>query len=154
MSLSSGTLNLKFMQRAKARQQTTPSTPGSAASTPAPTTPSAPSAPTPAQAAEAAAEAEKWTLPSRFRGTRPKAAAGPSRPKVSFVGSYLPFVEEAESSGGRRTFGAVKSKAADDEDDDEEEDEEDPEEAGVHGKADESMDEDEKVSSLDTGSLS
>lgn len=149
MSLSSGTLNLKFMQRAKARQQATPSTPGSAASTPAPTTPSAPSAPTPAQAAEAAAEAEKWTLPSRFKGTRPNAAAGPSRPKVSFVGSYLPFVEEAEVSGGRRTFGAVKTKAAD-EDDEEEDDEEDLAEAGVHGKADESMDEDEKVSFLTT----
>lgn len=144
MSLSSGTLNLKFMQRAKARQQA--STPTSAATSGAATpTPSAPSAPTPAQAAEAAAEAEKWTLPSRFKGTRPNAAAGPSRPKVSFVGSYLPFVEEAESSGGRRTFGAVKSKAAEEEDEDDE-DEEELAEAGVHGKPDESMDEDEKVS--------
>lgn len=149
MSLSSGTLNLKFMQRAKARQQPSPSTPGSASATPTPT-PNVPSAPTPAQAAEAAAEAEKWTLPSRFKGTRPNAAAGPSRPKVSFVGSYLPFVEEAEASGGRRTFGAVKAKPADEFDD--EEDEEDLAEAGVHGTADESMDEDDaKVCSFGGG---
>lgn len=149
MSLSSGTLNLKFMQRAKARAQASPSstsTPASsAAATPAPSTPSAP---TPAQAAEAAAEAEKWTLPSRFK--RPNATAGPSRPKVSFVGSYLPFVEEAESSGGRRTFGAPKAKP--EADDGEEKDDEDLEDAGVHGRIDEDASEPEaKVSSVASG---
>lgn len=134
MSLSSGTLNLKFMQRAKARAAVSPSAAPSSTPTPAPPTPSAP---TPAQAEAIAAESEKWTLPSRFK---PNAEAGPSRPKVTFVGSYLPFVEEAENSGGRRTFGAPIAVTPEVEEDDEV-----MADAGVHGSLDHEGEEGEDV---------
>lgn len=125
MSLSTGTLNLKFMQRAAARavksEPTRPSPsasagtsiPGSPAPAQAPPTPAAVSTPareatTTAATIKAEDEAEaaaKWVLPRRSN-----AEAGPStRPRVEFVASYMPFLEDDESGStmapGRLTFG-------------------------------------------------
>lgn len=96
MSLSSGTLNLKFMQRAAARSG-------------APNSPAA-AAPSSAGATESE-DANKWVLPRRKN-----AEAGPSKPRVQFVASYMPFLEAGEAEGaeggdgGRRSFGGFGKK--------------------------------------------
>lgn len=130
MVLSTGTLNLKFMQRAAARaakdEPSAPATPSASASavpsTPASPAPSAPSkAATPASAPAAtpapAAPAQddeagaKWVLPRR----NAEAGPGPStRPRVQFVASYLPFLEDEDAPSGRApgrmSFGMVPKR--------------------------------------------
>lgn len=129
MSLSVGTLNLKFMQRAAAQKAV-------ASGTAAPAVVELP------KGVDKAEEEAKWVLPARSRPATSKTAAsattkpssstaseaGPSRPKVQFVASYMPFVEDpvgaasgsAVSGGGRRAFGGWGDKpaAADDDDED------------------------------------
>lgn len=96
MSLSSGTLNLKFMQRAAARS-------GAPAAVAEPTGP-------------IVEDANKWVLPRRGN-----AEAGPSKPRVQFVASYMPFLEAGEAEGadggdgGRRSFGGFGRKEAEEE---------------------------------------
>lgn len=86
MSLSTGTLNLKFMQRGAAG-------------------PSAPVASTPTTTARKADPAH-WVLPSSSSKSKGKAKAVVQ--DVEFEGSYLPFLalgDEEQSGSGRRTFG-------------------------------------------------
>lgn len=142
MVLSTGTLNLKFMQRAAARAAKTEpaasavpaavpvSVPGSAApssvasplpASPAPAPPAAMAAPptpvsvyTPADSTEDDAGA-KWVLPRR----NAEAGPGPSTQRVQFVASYLPFLEDEEPvSGmapGRMSFGMAAATEPKDE---------------------------------------
>ncbi|CAK9779942.1 unnamed protein product [Cutaneotrichosporon oleaginosum] len=147
MVLSTGTLNLKFMQRAAARaakaEPLAPATSGSV-SAPAASAPSTPASPapasiTPSQAATpipamstpipaAPADDEagaKWVLPRR----NAEAGPGPStRPRVQFVASYLPFLEDEDDgptgmASGRMAFGmgAKLEEARDGDDNDEDE---------------------------------
>lgn len=71
-------------------------------------------------------EEGKWTL---RRPTPVTAAAGPSRPRIQFVDSYLPFVEPAPrevevvglgGGGGRMAFGGFGTKEEVAEEDEEE----------------------------------
>lgn len=123
MSLSVGTLNLKFMQRAAAAKVRDES---ASTGSPAP----APAAPPPLpKGTDQAEEDAKWFLPSRRAAPAAQAAststagAGPSRPRVNFVASYLPFV--ADEAPGRRAFGGFGEKPK------EEEEAEDSDEEGV-----------------------
>ncbi|BEI84394.1 hypothetical protein CcaverHIS002_0409980 [Cutaneotrichosporon cavernicola] len=135
MVLSTGTLNLKFMQRAAARAAKTEAPTSTASPVPASagpsasTTPATPASPAPSVATPVPAPAQpatpvleddaeaKWFLPRR------NAEAGPStRPRVQFVASYLPFLQDDESTGaasGRMSFGMAKveEKRSGDEDD-------------------------------------
>ena len=122
MVLSTGTLNLKFMQRAAARNAQ--STPGSSTSSPRPAargdatteTPSKPTAnaqagPSTSQAAsstpsrtelsavEQAAEAERWVLPSSARAGRDvKGKARDVGAGWTFESSYMAFIPDARAA--------------------------------------------------------
>lgn len=117
MSLSVGTRNLKFMQRAAAAK-------AQAEGKVAEAVPELP------KGVDQAEEDAKWVLPRRAAAAAAAAGsvaagnaeAGPSRPKVSFVASYLPFVAEETFNPGRRAFGGFTAKDDDDGADDGEED--------------------------------
>ncbi|WOO81463.1 uncharacterized protein LOC62_03G004985 [Vanrija pseudolonga] len=122
MSLSVGTLNLKFMQRAAAAKARDESV--AAGGSPAP----APAAPPPLpKGTDQAEEDAKWFLPSRraapaVPASTSTAGAGPSRPRVNFVASYLPFV--ADEAPGRRAFGGFGDKPKEEDEEAEDSDEE------------------------------
>lgn len=98
MSISTGTLNLKFMQRGTPLKAS-PSGP----STPTPSTPGTPvpaSKATPTSRPFVAEQDSEWELPaSKLKALQ--AGAGPSRPtqtrgRVSYESSYLPFLERGQ----------------------------------------------------------
>lgn len=128
MALSTGTLNLKFMQRAAvaaaraaksepaARPSTSVSAAASTTGSPLPASPAPPAPATPAPESATAVPdddaAAKWVLPRHSN-----AEAGPStRPRVQFVASYMPFLEDEDSntgmSPGRLSFGIVSAEPA------------------------------------------
>ena len=137
MTLSTGTLNLKFMQRAAVKvssNQTT--TTATAKLTPVITSASTTSNPLPL-----GEDSTKWTLPSRSNSSRSVDAEA-----VRFESSYLPFlgrgeaddvIVRARSGGGRMAFGGFGELEEDDEsgdDADAGQREGDREEAGIRRK--------------------
>lgn len=114
MVLSTGTLNLKFMQRAAARNAQTqpseagPSTPKASSSTPT-STPSAVNSSTSkvtttepvVSAIEAAAEGERWFLPRP--ASTPSSASRPANHGWTFEPSYMPFLNRSSSTSASTT---------------------------------------------------
>jgi hypothetical protein len=109
MSISTGTLNLKFMQRGTPLQATP-----SKSSIPVPTTPSTP-VPSSKPSLQREQEEDQWSLPrstlDRLRSTAGGTPLKASRAKgrVTYESSYLPFLDRERD----RTANRVRS---DDED--------------------------------------
>lgn len=121
MSISTGTLNLKFMQRGTPLKAS-PSGP----STPTPSTPGTPvpaSKGTSTSRTLVAEQDSEWQLPaSKLKALQ--AGAGPSRPtqtrgRVSYESSYLPFLERGQpaTTSSRKQLDSEEDGSVDDDED-------------------------------------